>query len=151
MKILLVEDDPISAIAVQMLLTHLGHSVTVEEDGARGWRSLEKSPVPVAILDWMMPVMDGIELCKKIKSSPTLSKTCIIMLTAKRRREDRLTALRAGVDVFLCKPLDQEDLVARLQIAQRIIDMGSKPERADLENIPAEHFASRQVKASSTN
>jgi len=122
-KILVVEDDPISAIAADMMLTQLGHRVTVKSDGAQGWAAMQASPAQIAIVDWMMPVMDGIELCRKIKASPLLKNTCIIMLTAKRSREDRLVAMKAGVDVFLCKPLDREDLIARLQIAQRILEL----------------------------
>jgi DNA-binding response OmpR family regulator len=123
MKILLVEDDPISAIAVQMLLTQLGHTVTIANDGAEGWRMLQSSVPDIIILDWMMPIMDGIAVCKKIKATPEMAKLCVVMLTAKRSREDRLEAMKAGVDVFLCKPLNKDDLVARLQIAKRIIEM----------------------------
>ena len=123
MKILLVEDDAVSAMALRMMLTRLGHEVTVASNGLEGWHSIQSSPTPVAILDWMMPEMTGIELCKRIKEDPRLAKTCVIILTAKQTRADRVESLRAGADVFLSKPLVKEDLIARLQIAERIIEL----------------------------
>jgi len=127
MNILVAEDDPVSALAVQTLLTKLGHTVTVASHGAQAWRSLQATPVPVAILDWMMPEMDGLELCRRIKADLKHAYTCVIMLTAKQSREDRLEALKAGADVFLTKPLNKEDLIARLQVAERILKLEQTP------------------------
>ena len=123
MRILIAEDDPVSSLALRTLLTKLGHDVVATSDGAEAWQTIQENPVPVAILDWMMPVMDGVALCRRIKSSPTLGYICVIMLTAKQSREDRLEALNAGADVFLTKPLVREDLIARLQIAERILKL----------------------------
>ncbi len=123
MNILVVEDDPISLTGLQALLQKLGHTVTTATDGAQGWKAICEKPVPIAIVDWMMPVMDGLQLSRKIKADPTTASTCVIMLTAKQAREERIQALKMGVDIFLTKPLDSADLVARLQIAERILDL----------------------------
>ncbi len=76
-----------------------------------------------------MPEMDGLEVCRRIRASNPKEYTCIIMLTAKREKEDRIAALKAGVDVFLSKPLNKDELIARLQVAERILSMehGSDP------------------------
>jgi DNA-binding response OmpR family regulator len=78
------------------------------------------------LTDWMMPRMDGLEVCRQIRQSCRLPYTCVIMLTAKQTREDRVQALGVGVDVFLTKPLVAADLVARLQVAERILQMEQK-------------------------
>lgn len=121
MKILIAEDDAVSATALRTLLETRGHEVKVTTDGRSAWTALQAEHFPLAILDWMMPDMDGLEVCRRIRSRSTPPYTCVIMLTAKQQREDRLIALQAGVDVFLTKPLDAEDLLARLQVAERII------------------------------
>jgi DNA-binding response OmpR family regulator len=121
MKILVAEDDNVSALALRALLEKHGHTVTMTADGNAAWSKLQAEHFPLAILDWMMPGMDGLAVCRRIRSRPTPPYTCVIMLTAKQQREDRLFALQAGADVFLSKPLDAEDLLARLQVAERIL------------------------------
>jgi len=121
MKILVAEDDTVSAIAIKALLENNGHTVTMAADGSAAWKAFQAEHYPLVILDWMMPLMDGISVCRNIRSHPLPSYTCVIMLTAKQQREDRLAALQAGADVFLSKPLDAEDLLARLQVAERIL------------------------------
>ncbi|MGI4791613.1 MAG: response regulator [Janthinobacterium lividum] len=123
MNILIAEDDPVSALALRILLTKLGHTVQAATNGVEAWQMIQERPVPIAILDWMMPKMDGLELCRRIKNSSGHAYTCVMMLTAKQSREDRLTALHAGADVFLTKPLDRECLIARLQVAERILHL----------------------------
>ena len=121
MKVLIAEDDSVSALALRMLLERNGHEVNVTTNGRAAWDTLQTQHYPLVILDWMMPEMDGLAVCRKIRSTPGASYTCIIMLTAKQAREDRLEALNSGVDVFLTKPLDSEDMLARLQVAERIL------------------------------
>lgn len=126
MNILVVEDDPVSSMMLKTLLEKLGHTVVSKPDGVQGWDEFQSRPVPVVITDWMMPEMDGIELCRRIRAQKTAGYTCVIMLTAKQGREDRLAAMNAGADVFLSKPLDKDDLIARLQVADRILRMEQK-------------------------
>ncbi len=123
MEVLVAEDDPVSAMALESLLTKQGYAVTVCVDGARAWQALQAEVYPLVILDWMMPEMDGLQVCRNIRANLTSPYRCIIMLTAKQGREDRAEALRAGVDIFLTKPLNVEDFAARLQMANRILSM----------------------------
>lgn len=123
MKILVAEDDRVSAVTLKALLENAGHDVQVASDGRMAWDILQQEHFPLVILDWMMPHMDGLEVCRNIRGRTLTPYTCIIMLTAKHQREERLRALQTGVDVFLAKPLDAEDLLARLQIAERIVEM----------------------------
>lgn len=126
MKILVAEDDSVSLLVLRALLEQRGHEVTAATNGAEAWRIYQAERHPVAILDWMMPEMDGLELCRNIRGMTRSDKgayTCVIMLTAKQEREDRLQALSAGADVFLTKPLNRDDMIARLQVAERILSM----------------------------
>jgi DNA-binding response OmpR family regulator len=123
MKVLIAEDDPISALALETLLQQQGYEVTVATDGMAAWRAIQQESYPLVVLDWMMPEMDGVEVCRKIRERQSGSYVCVIMLTAKQERKDRMQALNAGADVFLTKPLDCEEMVARLRIARRILEM----------------------------
>lgn len=121
MKILIVEDDPISRKLLQTNLEHLGHEVVATKDGADAWEQFQINRAPVVISDWMMPEMDGIELCRKIRNGAT-EYTYFIMLTARAGKENQQQAMDIGVDDFLTKPLDQDDLMCRLRVAERIIN-----------------------------
>lgn len=127
MKILIAEDDSTSAMALEALLKRQGHDVTVTYDGKQAWETLQQADYPMVILDWMMPEMDGIEVCRKIRTRQNAAYICVIMLTAKQGNDDRKQALQAGVDVFMTKPLDPEEIVARLRIANRILEMERLP------------------------
>lgn len=123
MKILAAEDEPIAAKLLMKELEALGHEVTLARDGAEAWSKLREEPFPIVITDWMMPEMDGVELCQRIRSLWNRGYVYTIMITTKTDRDDRLRALRAGVDEFLIKPLDRSDLQARLLAATRILQM----------------------------
>jgi len=123
MNVLIAEDDPVSAMVLDALLRRHGHEVKVTSDGREAWNAFQQGSYPLAIIDWMMPEMDGLELCRHIRECKSAAYTCIIMLTAKQDRSDRLQALNAGVDVFMTKPLDCEEMEARLRVARRIIEM----------------------------
>jgi type IV pilus assembly protein PilB len=142
MKILIAEDDSTSALVLRKSLEKLGHDVTVASDGMTAWNLLRggggggKDPgtpqFEVLVSDWMMPEMDGLDLLRRIRgtagSGASGEKAAsgngylyVILLTAKGMPEDRLCALEAGADDFLVKPLDQGDLIARLEVARRIL------------------------------
>ena len=129
MKIIIAEDDPVSMRALRTVLEGLGHHVTAVANGAQAWAALQAETFPIVITDWMMPEMDGIELCRNIRTRKNVPYTCVIMLTAKQTREDRVQGLNAGADVFLTKPLNRADLIARMQVAERIL-MLEQAERA---------------------
>jgi diguanylate cyclase (GGDEF)-like protein len=121
MKALVVDDDSVSALVLRKTLEHLGHEAIVASDGWEAARLYDQSAFPVVISDWMMPRMDGLDLCRHIRASALDSYTYVILLTAKTQRNDRLEALQAGVDDFLTKPLDRAELAARITVAGRIV------------------------------
>jgi two-component system chemotaxis response regulator CheY len=129
MRILLVEDEEITAVVMSKTLTSMGHQVTVATDGLDAWRRLQDEHFPLILSDWMMPGLDGPTLCRRIRERGSSSYTYIIMLSARTRRADRMEGLRAGADDFLVKPVDAEELAVRLEIARRIIMIQENLER----------------------
>ena len=123
MKILVAEDDPVSSRLLTKKLRQLGHEVRAADNGAAAWECIQIEAFPVVITDWMMPIYDGLELCRRIRSLVDREYCHVIMLTCKNSREERLQALGSGVDDFLPKPVDMEELAARLQIAERMLEI----------------------------
>jgi DNA-binding response OmpR family regulator len=122
MKILIAEDDHISRKLLRLTLQQLGHEVLVAEDGAEAWKMFDEDPVRVIVSDWMMPSMDGLDLCQRIRDRPQTPYTYIIILTAAHTTsEDYSLAMDSGIDDFLTKPLDCEMLRTRLRVAERIL------------------------------
>ena len=122
MNILIAEVQPPAALYLLRTLERIGHEVTVARDGEEAWRIIQNRPVPLLISDWMMPNLDGPELCRRIRASATDHYTFIILLTSRDRREDRLTGLRAGADDFLIETrLTLTSWLVRLEIAERIL------------------------------
>ncbi len=121
MKILLAEDDPISRRILEKTTKGLGHDCLVAEDGLEAWETYQKTPdVEVVISDWMMPNMDGVEFCRKVRGLRREGYTFFIILTALEGKARLLEGLRAGADEYLVKPLDREQLQARLAVASRV-------------------------------
>ena len=121
MKILAAEDDPASLLLLKAQLRKAGHEVTVARDGQQAWTVLETDSHPVLVSDCMMPEMDGFELCRRIRARKTGPYTYVILLTAHEGREEYRKGMEAGADDFLPKPLDPDQLHARLRIAERIV------------------------------
>jgi CheY-like chemotaxis protein len=123
MKILIAEDDPVSVKILQFTLEHYGHEVVAAADGEEAWQIFDRDPVRVVVSDWMMPKVDGLELCKKVRSRPKTDYTYFILLTAiNTGRENLRKAMDAGIDDFLTKPLDREAVLMRLRVAERILE-----------------------------
>jgi sigma-B regulation protein RsbU (phosphoserine phosphatase) len=121
-KILVVEDDPISSILLKTVLEKLGYETLVARDGNEAWNEFNKEPVRLIVSDWMMPDMDGLGLCEKVRARPQTLYTYFILLTANRTSpENYALATAAGVDDFLTKPLDREAIRMRLAVAERIL------------------------------
>ncbi len=121
MKVLIAEDDLVASRVLQTALEKLGHQVTTASDGLAAWQSFDAAPTRVVVSDWMMPQVDGLELCRKIRERKETDYTWFILLTMHGSREDYRKAMDAGVDDFLHKPLDGDDLMVRLRVAERII------------------------------
>ncbi len=121
MKVLIAEDQPPTALYLRRTLERLGHNATAVPDGDQAWQIVSSGDVPLLISDWMMPCLDGLELCRRIRAKGSDRYTYIILLTSRDRREDKLEGLHAGADDFLTKPPDADELAVRLQIAERIL------------------------------
>jgi sigma-B regulation protein RsbU (phosphoserine phosphatase) len=121
MRVLVVEDEEISAIVLSENLRGLGFEVTLAHDGEEGWQRFNENEFSILIVDWMMPKLDGLELCRRVRASGGDSYTYVILLTGRSEREDRIEALRGGADDFLTKPVDPAELQARLNVATRIM------------------------------
>ena len=126
MQILLAEDDRASRLVLEAILKKAGYEVMATSNGREAWEVMQgESPPLLAIVDWMMPEMNGVEFSRKVRASATLSFTYIIFLTGKRQKDDCLTALGSGADDYIRKPFDREELLARLRAAERIIKLQS--------------------------
>ena len=119
-RLLIVEDDPVSALLLRKVLEARNYVVDRAQNGIEALELFKKNPYRVMISDWMMPEMDGVSLCKELRKSGG-PYVYTILLSAKSHRTDRLAAFEAGVDDFLSKPLDREEMFARLQVAERIL------------------------------
>lgn len=122
MKILIAEDDLISRKVLLLTLQQQGHEVLAASDGAEAWAMFDREPVRVVVSDWMMPNLDGLDLCRRIRDRPQTPYTFFIILTAAHTSNDDYTlAMDSGIDDFLTKPLNREMLRTRLHMAERIL------------------------------
>lgn len=107
---------------LETLLRPLADEVAVATDGESAWAMLQRETGPLlVVLDWMMPGLDGAELCRRIRASETLRGSHVIMLTARASREDVVSGLDAGADDYLAKPPDRSELAARVRAGARIL------------------------------
>jgi two-component system, cell cycle response regulator len=125
MKILVAEDDRISRELLTSLLTKWGYEVVPVRDGDRAWGLLrEQDDLRIAILDWMMPGLDGITICRLIRERQKEGRYIYtIILTARDNKEDALAGLEAGADDYITKPFNSEELRFRVRIGKRIVDL----------------------------
>jgi len=127
MKILIADDDDVLRHILQATLAKWGYEVVVSCNGVEAWRLLQGSDAPkLAILDWIMPGMDGIEVCRAIRKRPNEPYIYILLLTAKDRKADVVAGMEAGADDYLAKPFDPEELKVRLRAGRRILDLQSE-------------------------
>ncbi len=127
MKILIVEDDSVTRHVMEAQLSRWGHSVVAVGDGDHGLAAMQEGDGPrLAILDWMLPGMDGLELCRRIRVLPGQPYVYIVMLTSKSREEDIVAAFQAGADDFLSKPAHPGELRGRVEAGIRLIDLQVK-------------------------
>ncbi len=121
MKILVAEDDPTSCAVLQLTLRDWGHEVVVTRDGEAAWKALQSAEAPkLAIVDWMMPILDGLELCRRVCDLKRSEPTYLILLTARHRNEDVVAGLNSGANDFVTKPFDRQELQARIRVGERV-------------------------------
>lgn len=123
-RILIAEDDPVSRRVLQAFLVRWGYEVVVAEDGNQALAILERQDFPrLAVLDWMMPGLEGTQVCERIRKEPNRAYVYILLLTARTQKADILKGLESGADDFLSKPFDAQELRARLHVGQRILNL----------------------------
>jgi phosphoserine phosphatase RsbU/P len=126
MRILIAEDDPVSRRLLNVSLTGWGYEVHVTVDGRAACQALEAAdPPPLALLDWMLPEMDGLEICRRVRSTEAGKAIYIILVTARARKEDVIVGLNGGADDYITKPFDREELRARIRAGARIVELQS--------------------------
>ena len=123
MNILIAEDDVVSRRILQKTLENLGHTITACENGEAAWTAYQTGDFRLIVSDWMMPEMDGLELCRKIRSLKRHEYNYVILLTAKTGKENFMEGMEAGADDYLTKPVDLAELKVRLEAAQRILGL----------------------------
>jgi sigma-B regulation protein RsbU (phosphoserine phosphatase) len=124
LRVLIGEDDPVSRRLLQAVLQKWGYDVICCADGLETWSRLQDTDAPaMAVLDWVMPGLDGPEICQKVRQLARPEPTYIILLTAKGRSQDIVTGLEAGADDYVTKPFDLEALRARLQTGFRTLEL----------------------------
>jgi DNA-binding response OmpR family regulator len=124
MKVLIAEDNPATRGSMAALVSSWGYEVVTASDGAQAWQMLQESNAPrLSIVDWVMPVLDGVELCRRVRRHPNLDTVYFILLTARVDRADIVTGLEGGADDYLTKPFDHEELRARIHVGRRILDL----------------------------
>lgn len=123
MRVLAVEDDPVSRRILTVVLERLGHEVLAANNGLEAWERFQAEPVDAVITDWMMPELDGLELTRRIRAHNKDRYTYVLLLTALTGRDRYLDGMMAGADDFVSKPVDKEELHARLRVAERILGL----------------------------
>jgi sigma-B regulation protein RsbU (phosphoserine phosphatase) len=126
MRVLIADDEKVSRSLLVSSLAKLGYEVSASEDGTEAWEALKAdNPPKLAILDWMMPGMEGIEVCRRVRALERSTYIYIILLTSRAQKQDVVDGFEAGVDDYLVKPFDMQELQSRLAVGRRILDLES--------------------------
>ena len=124
MKILIAEDDSTSRSILTAVLKKWGFEPVVTEDGAAAWRALQGTDAPrLALLDWSMPHLDGLEICRRLRAGEARNPPYVILLTARDQIGDIVQGLEAGANDYVAKPFNNEELRARIGVGQRMLEM----------------------------
>ncbi len=137
MKILIAEDDRTSRAMLQVVLSKWGYEVSACADGQEAFAAFQTDDAPqLAVLDWMMPGMDGPTLCRKLREQDRKDPLYLILLTARGERDDIVHGLEAGADDYIAKPYDHQELQARVHVGCRMITLQNElREREKLQGV----------------
>ena len=127
MRVLVAEDEPLDRELLVAYLVHWGHDPEICSDGHQAWQRLRQPDPPrLLLLDWMMPGLDGVELCRRVRQEPLAASTYILLVTGRSRREDLVQGLRAGADDYVIKPYDGAEMQARVQVGVRVVELSDQ-------------------------
>ena len=127
MKIIIAEDDVLSRRLLETHLQRWGHEVDAFADGAEALAAIRKAVTPaIAILDWMMPGLDGPEICRRVREDQTISQPYLVLLTSKEGSQSTVEGLKSGADDYVTKPFDAAVLHARVDVGIRVLELQSK-------------------------
>lgn len=131
MRVILAEDSAPARRLLEAALVELGHDVVAVDDGAAAWDAFEAESARLVILDWQMPVLDGLEVCRRIRAHAASADTFVLMVTGRDADDDLASALEAGVDDYIMKPVSPAQLRARVVIAERRLEVSAARRRAE--------------------
>ncbi len=123
MNILIADDDPVTLKLLSSRLDTWGHTVYQAADGDVAWEIMRTTPMDIVVSDWMMPGLDGIDLCRRIRQRPASNYIYVILISAQDSKTDIVHGLESGVDDYITKPIDMDALRARIEIGARIINL----------------------------
>jgi DNA-binding response OmpR family regulator len=141
LRVLFADDDAFMRLLHEEVLRSCGHEPVVASDGAEAWAIFERETPPLVILDWQMPGLDGLEVCRRIRAHPEGDTTFVLVVTARDGAEDLTTVLDAGADDYLSKPVTPDNMQARLRIAERRIEVSRARKTAEEELRRARYLA----------
>lgn len=122
LPVLVADDEPVSRTLVAAMLRKGGYNVQLAADGQEAWTALQhRHAPPVAIMDWMMPGIDGLEICRRLRQVETPTPTYVILLTSRDASADIVQGLRAGADDYVTKPPHEDELLARVSVGARVV------------------------------
>lgn len=124
--VLIADDDKVTLNVLNDTLTQAGYDVLTAADGDQAWKKLQQSSTQLAVLDWVMPGMEGIEICQRAQKDPKLANRYFILLTGKSKTEDLVAGLQSGASDYLRKPFDEAELLARVEVGVRFIELQRK-------------------------
>jgi DNA-binding response OmpR family regulator len=127
MKILVAEDDLTSRRRLEAMLTKWGYEVVSCSNGKQAWERLQNAYTPkLAILDWVMPEMGGIEVCRRLRALDTQNPVYVLLLTVRKEKENIVCGLEAGADDYIIKPFEPDELQARIRVGCRVLQLQEK-------------------------
>jgi len=127
MRVLIADDDPVAAMAVSRSMSNWGFETAVVHDGLAAWEHLTSSdPASLAIVDWEMPGLEGPDLCRRVRLDTERAHLYLILLTARNSSTDLVAGLQAGADDYLIKPVDLNELKARVQVGVRVVSLQAR-------------------------
>lgn len=141
MRVLLADDDEFMRLLLEEVLRQTGHDPVVTADGEEAWEVFVRERPPMLVLDWQMPRLDGLALCRRVRASEGGDEPFVIVVTARDREEDLALVLDAGADDYMSKPVTPENLAARLRIATRRIAQAKARRQAEEELRRARYLA----------